>query len=640
MTAWTVGLLLKGTFVLAAGLGAVMLMKRRPAVVRHAVLVATLAAAIALPALSLLLPSWSVPAFDRGEKTATVTLPAPIPSQTGPASTIVPHSASGRDPSGRHALTAPEERDPAPRPWSAVLLAVWAAGALAVLVRFGTDVGRMRSLASDAVRAPEGLQTRLTGRIAKDLGIRGAVRLLFSDRVTVPVTWGVFEPVVILPIEAWEWDAKRTRLVLLHELAHVRRLDSLTWALAETAAAMWWFHPLQWSCRRRLRVEQERACDDVVLMDGVRPSDYASLLVEIARGFSAMERSTVARAAIAMARPSTLADRVESILAAGSRRLRLGRRPAALITLAAAALLLPIAAVHLWGETADARRMAEWIEELESGDAAAREAAAWGLGSVGSERAADLLIERLEDPDPRVRGVAARALGRIGDPAASAPLARLLDDPDPRVRELTVLGLGALAADGLEDHLIRALEDPDMGVRAVAVSVLAGLEGTRAVQALASVASSDPDPHTRGMAISALGKRDAEGRIAVPNLIALLGDREPGVRDAAARALGRIGDTRALPHLVGRLRTEPEAEVRGSIVETLAAFADQPGAVDGLLMGIRDPQWSVRLTSAYALGESRDERAALALLAALRDPVHQVRLGAAWSLDEIEERAR
>jgi len=637
MTAWTLGLLLKGTFVLGAGLVAVLLLRSRPAVVRHAVLVGTLAGASALPALGLFLPAWNVPVFARAEETATLTLPAPIPSETR---RVVPSSPSVRNAADPAVLLVPPERASTPRPWLPVFLAVWAAGALAVLVRFGADVGRMRSLAGDAVRAPEGPQARLMAGIARDLGIRGPVRLLFSDRVAVPVTWGVLDPVVVLPIAAWEWDAERTRLVLLHELAHVRRLDSLTWALAETAAALWWFHPFQWICRRRLRVEQERACDDVVLMDGVRPADYASLLVDIARGFSSMERSTGARAAIAMARPSTLGDRVESILAAGSRRLRLGRRSATMITLAVAALLLPIAAVHLWGETAEARRVTEWIEELGSGDTAAREAAAWGLGSVRSERAVGQLIERLADPDPRVRGVAARALGRIGDPAASTPLTRLLDDPDPRVRELTVLGLDALAAEGVEDHLIRALEDPEMGVRAVAVSALAELEGVRAVQALAAVASGDPDPHTRGMAISALGKRDAEGRIAVPGLLRLLGDPEQGVRDAAARALGRIGDPGALPPLVGRLGAEPEADVRGTIVEALAAFPDEPSAVEGLLIAIRDPEWSVRLTSAYALGESRDARAPAALLAALRDPVHQVRLGAAWSLEEIEERAR
>lgn len=633
------GLLLKGTVVLAAGLVAVLFLKSRPAVVRHAILVGTLAAAVALPALGLFLPSWRVPIFDRTQESASVAFPPPMLSDSRAASMIVAPSAPDATSAEPRAMPAPPERTPT-LPWLPVLLALWAVGALVVSARFLTDLGRMRSLAADAIRDPQGPQARLMGRIAGDLGIRGPVRLLFSDRVAVPVTWGVLEPVVVLPIEAWEWDSERSRLILLHELAHVRRMDFLTWALAETAAALWWFHPLQWVCRRRLRIEQERACDDVVLMGGVRPSDYASLLVEVARGFSSVGRSTGARAAIAMARPSTLRDRVESVLAAGSRRLCLGRRSTAMIVLAVVALLLPIAAVHLWGETAEARRAAEWIDDLESGEAAIREAAAWRLGSVRSERATGPLIERLADPDPRVRGVAARALGRIGDPEALAPLARLLGDPDPRVRELTVLGLEALDVGDVEAHLIRALEDPEMGVRAIAVSALADRDGAQVELALASVASTDPDPHTRGMAISALGKRSAEGGTVVPALVALLGYREGEVREAAARALGRIGDPGVVPRLVGRLGEEPDAVVRQTIVEALAAFADDPSAVDGLLIALRDPEWSVRLSSAYAFAESRDERAPAALLDALRDPIHQVRLGAAWSLEEIERRAR
>lgn len=634
------GLLLKGTVVLAAGLVGAWLLRSRPAVVRHAVLLATLAAAIALPALGLFLPAWRVPIFDRAQETTSVAFPAPMPSESRATSMIVAPTAPVPTSAKPRPMPAPPERSPMPLPWLPVFLALWTTGALVVTARFLIDLGRMRWLAADAVRDPQGRQARLMHRIAADLGIRGPVRLLFSERVTVPVTWGVREPVVVLPIEAWEWDVERSRLVLLHELAHVRRLDFLSWALAETAAALWWFHPLQWVCRRRLRVEQERACDDVVLMGGVRPADYASVLVEVARGFSSVGRSTGARAAIAMARPSTLGDRVESILAAGSRRLRLGRRSAAMIFLAVVALLLPIAAVHLWGETAEARRVGQWIEELESGNAAIREAAAWRLGSVRSERATGPLIERLADPDPRVRGVAARALGRIGDTEALAPLARLLEDPDPRVRELTVLGLEALDVGDVEAHLIRALEDPEMGVRAIAVSALADREGTRVLRALASVATTDPDAHTRGMAISALGKRGAGGRTVVPALVKLLGYREAEVREASARALGRIGDPQALPGLVGRLREEPDPVVRETIVEALAEFADEPSSVNGLLIAIRDPEWSVRLSSAYAFAESRDERAPAALLEALRDPVHQVRLGAAWSLEEIERRAR
>ncbi|MGH7589155.1 MAG: M56 family metallopeptidase [Gemmatimonadota bacterium] len=652
MTAWPIageaageavyGLLLKATLVLAAGLGAAFVLRSRPAAVRHAVLVGTFAAAIALPALSLLLPGWSVPVFDREPEHAMGSFGsagAAAPAAAMDAASVVPMAVPKPSPAGGHdqiPFPPAESRGP----WLPVLLAVWSAGTLAILLRFGWDLARMRSLVREAVHDPSGLHARLAARIADRLGVRRPVRVLFSDRVSVPVTWGVLAPVVVLPIEAWEWGPERSRLVILHELAHVRRLDCLTSALAEAAAALWWFHPLQWICRRRFRVEQERACDDIVLIDGVRPSDYASLLVEVARGFSAMERSSVARAAIAMARPSTLSDRVESILAAGSRSLRLGRRAAALVALAVLAVLLPVAVVHLWGETVEVRRAAALIEDLASDDGAVREAAAWGLGSLRSERAVGPLIERLVDPDPRVRGVAARALGRIGDPRAFAPLARALADPDPHVRELAVLGLETIPDDRTLDALVGALDDPEMGVRSVAVSALAHMGGPRAVLALASAAERDPDPHTRIMALSALGKRGHEGHIAVPRLIGLLRDGEGSVRSGAARALGEIGDPRAAPALVERLSNEPEAEVRDAIVVALTAFPDDPRAIDGLLLALRDREWEIRVSAAMALGRAGERRAVPELLEALRDPVHQVRLQSAWALDEIEGRGR
>ncbi len=648
MSAWMVlDLVLKGTVVLGGGMAAARALRSAPAAVRHALLVATTAAAAALPALTVALPDWNVPllAERAGPASATphrpaISTPAAAPAASpSPVSDLahaeVAHSPRAMPPSVE--LSMPPTRAGG-SPWVAALLAVWAAGALFVLARFAIDVMRTRSLVMNGIEAPEGMHDRLATRIAERMGVRRKVRIVFSEELSVPVTWGILRPVVVLPLQAWEWPAERLRIVLLHEVAHVRRLDCLSSGVAVLAGSLWWFHPLLSICRRRLRVEQERACDDVVLLDGVGPAEYAAMLVEFARGLSRLEESAIARAAIAMARKSTLRDRVETILATGSRSLRLEPRTAGLLALVAAALLVPLAAVRVWGETAEASRVAELMEDLENPDAEEREAAAWGLGALDAEKAASPLHARLADPDPRVRGVAARSLGKIGGTDAFASIARLLRDPDPFVRELAILGLEATGSDRLVSAVTPLLADPEMGVRSVAVSVLGNAEGRDAARALAAAVVSDPDDHTRVMAAGALAKRVAEPDLAVSALVRVLSDPDPGMRAKAAWALGQLANGAAVPGLADRLEHEADPEVRNAIVHTLALFAADPEAVESLLAAVRDPDPGVRNAAASGLAGSDAPKAAAALVAALRDPVHQVRLQAAWSLDEIEAR--
>ena len=75
-----------------------------------------------------------------------------------------------------------------------------------------------------------------------------------------------------MPEDADRWPLERLRIVLLHELAHVKRRDCLTHVLAQLACALHWFNPLAWMAARHIRTERERACDDLVLACGTRGS--------------------------------------------------------------------------------------------------------------------------------------------------------------------------------------------------------------------------------------------------------------------------------------------------------------------------------------------------------------------------------
>ena len=144
------------------------------------------------------------------------------------------------------------------------------------------------------------------------------------------MAWGIWRSSVLVPADADSWPAHRVRVVLLHELAHVKRRDCLTHLVAQLACAAYWFNPLVWMAARRLRTERERACDDLVLASGTRGSDYADQLLDIARVMQAGRFPAVfAGASLAMAQRSQLEGRLIAILDPSVPRRGLSRARAA-----------------------------------------------------------------------------------------------------------------------------------------------------------------------------------------------------------------------------------------------------------------------------------------------------------------------
>src|SRR5205085_2984594 len=105
---------------------------------------------------------------------------------------------------------------------------------------------------------------------AREVRLSGSVELRIARGPAMPMTWGTLAPKILLPAEAHLWSPERRRLVLLHELAHVARRDSLSRSAAALVCVLYWFHPGVWLAARQLRLEQEYAADDRVLKAGPR----------------------------------------------------------------------------------------------------------------------------------------------------------------------------------------------------------------------------------------------------------------------------------------------------------------------------------------------------------------------------------
>ncbi len=187
----------------------------------------------------------------------------------------------------------------------------------------------------------DGPWTDAADQLREHLNVHTPVRLLQSDQPAVLVTWGVFRPKVLLPIDAPSWDADRIRVVLAHELAHVQRRDWAVQIGSELLRIACWFNPLVWLATSRLRLESERACDDAVVNLGVSGREYALHLLELARQFG--RARDIYPAVAIVPRPSSLERRVTAML-----NPRLSRRPLSVTTrfgsiAAVLAIAVPIA---------------------------------------------------------------------------------------------------------------------------------------------------------------------------------------------------------------------------------------------------------------------------------------------------------
>ena len=149
-------------------------------------------------------------------------------------------------------------------------------------------------------------------RLLQSLPGSAAVRLVAGPGVAAPAVFGIWKPVIFLPVEWSSWNGEKLRAVLLHEFAHVARGDGLVGALAACNAALFWFHPAAHLLARRLRTLAEAACDDHAVMVCKDRESYARTLLEIARGRG--KRAALPADAQAMAHGSSVAWRIERIL--------------------------------------------------------------------------------------------------------------------------------------------------------------------------------------------------------------------------------------------------------------------------------------------------------------------------------------
>jgi beta-lactamase regulating signal transducer with metallopeptidase domain len=362
---------LRGAIVLLLALVLTYMLRRRSAAVRHLVWVGAIVVQLLLPLFAIWGPRWEVAISNRVASVLPVNLPtsraeAPTaseirdggPTTPAPSGGVSAPPIEGAPAGGRRATTssatanvaAPQDNtsDPAPISGRLILLVLWILGAVIVLARLAVGTSMVATLARKGARVDDGSWLSLAQKLSSTLQIDRPLTLLRGDKLGVPVTWGIVYPVVLLPDDADSWSEERRRFVLVHEMAHVKRLDALTQLAVQLALALFWFDPLVWVANRRMQLEREHACDDYVLRHGTAPSMYAEELLSMVRSLGTPDHRTAqpAFAALAMARRSEFEGRMLSILDPVLDRHPLSKGRTLMSAFAALLLVVPLAALH------------------------------------------------------------------------------------------------------------------------------------------------------------------------------------------------------------------------------------------------------------------------------------------------------
>lgn len=190
--------------------------------------------------------------------------------------------------------------------WTDWIAITWAGAGLFLLIRLIVGIGAVWHISARSTNF-----SRAADQFKSNWNQRANVRL--SDKITVPVVWGFLRPVILLPVDADQWQTERLRAVLLHELAHIKRWDWTMQMVAQVTCAVYWFNPFLWFAAHRMRIEAEQACDDQVLNAGYQSTKYAQLLLDITRNVKIAK--VTARAAVAIARSSKIERRLRTVLA-------------------------------------------------------------------------------------------------------------------------------------------------------------------------------------------------------------------------------------------------------------------------------------------------------------------------------------
>ncbi|MGQ0660755.1 M56 family metallopeptidase [Sphingosinicella sp.] len=314
----------KSALIAAAALGFAAILRSRAASDRALVLRIGVAMLLLLPLIAPALPALEIVAFAAPEAPPPIVLtPELIAELAREAPALAP--------------TAPEPTiwdDPTP-----LVLIAYLAGLMMIGARLfgGLVLLRRWTRAARPVTCPEWLaafeEARWAASNAED------VRLLVSDRIGSPLSWGWRRPAILIDPDTLD-QPQDAAGILAHEMAHIARRDWPVLIAARLVATLFWFNPIVWLLEREV-VQQAEEAADLAAAERIEPARYAETLLSWAQANGALPANSIAT------QGSALGRRVRAILDRRSRERPAGSAWTAFAILACLMVAAPVAAAKL-----------------------------------------------------------------------------------------------------------------------------------------------------------------------------------------------------------------------------------------------------------------------------------------------------
>jgi beta-lactamase regulating signal transducer with metallopeptidase domain len=191
------------------------------------------------------------------------------------------------------------------------IVSAWLLILLIKLARTGVSLGHIRRLRHYKTSPSDGYWHHRVMALAEGIGLSRSVTLLQSPIVPVPMVIGILKPIILVPLGILsQLPPDQIEAVLLHELAHIRRMDYLVNLCQSLAESLLFFNPAVLWISALIREERENCCDDVAIGATRNKSQLIHALV----AFQEFGEASIVFAVAFPGRKTHLLDRVKRIV--------------------------------------------------------------------------------------------------------------------------------------------------------------------------------------------------------------------------------------------------------------------------------------------------------------------------------------